>query len=297
MLSASIPPQPTTTALCSRGESWTPTATRTLFAYSWAGQLERRWLEGRVGEGGDSDRPEVRFDYDLLVWARTRYSSSPQPAYVNMTRRVRHVSDGAGDETVRSRAYFDGFARVVQMRGQTQDLAFGVSGDDVGLPLAAGSAPTGATAASNPERVVVSEWQVYDDKGRVVTRYEPFFSEGFDFESEQDAARGEKTTMEYDPRGRLVRTQRPDGSAARVVLGVPSALDDPSRYDPTAWRSSRRRERPPTHWTAVTHDQAGARRTLRHPGEPCRRCAWTGGLRGGARKPDEVRLDSHSPQV
>ncbi len=34
--------------------------------------------------------------------------------------------------------------------------------------------------ALDPLNVVVSGWQVYDNKGRVVEQYEPFFSQGLD---------------------------------------------------------------------------------------------------------------------
>ena len=32
-----------------------------------------------------------------------------------------------------------------------------------------------------PDNVIVSGWQVYDNKGRVVEKYEPFFATGYDF--------------------------------------------------------------------------------------------------------------------
>ena len=35
--------------------------------------------------------------------------------------------------------------------------------------------------------VVVSGWQVYDNKGRVVEKYEPFFAQGWDYQPPSDA--------------------------------------------------------------------------------------------------------------
>ncbi|MDP3929275.1 MAG: hypothetical protein Q8R57_09655 [Bacteroidota bacterium] len=34
----------------------------------------------------------------------------------------------------------------------------------------------------DPLNVVVSGWQIYNNKGKVVEKYEPFFATGFDFE-------------------------------------------------------------------------------------------------------------------
>ena len=72
-----------------------------------------------------------------------------------------------------------------------------------------------------PPEVIVSGWQIYDNKGRVVEKYEPFFSTGWDYAGPTDAQLGQKATMFYDPRGQLVRTVNPDGSEQRVVHGAP----------------------------------------------------------------------------
>ena len=85
--------------------------------------------------------------------------------------------------------------------------------------------------------MVVSGWQIYDNKGRVVEKYEPFFSTGFGYAPPTDAQFGQKATMFYDPRGQVIRTVNPDGSEQRVIFGVPDGSDDPGRFTPTPWEA------------------------------------------------------------
>src|SRR5439155_12527097 len=102
-------------------------------------------------------------------------------------------------------------------------------GDAVGQRVPAGT-----------KTVVVSGWQIYDNKGRVVEKYEPFFSTGWDYAEPTDTERGQKATMFYDPRGHVIRTLNPDGSEQRVVYGVPGTtaapdLSNPAQFEPTPW--------------------------------------------------------------
>jgi len=46
--------------------------------------------------------------------------------------------------------------------------------------------------------------QVYDNKGRVVEKYEPFFAVGWDYAEPSDAQLGQKAAMVYDPRGQVI---------------------------------------------------------------------------------------------
>src|SRR6185503_15607721 len=109
----------------------------------------------------------------------------------------------------------------IQSRAQAETEIFGPLGDDVGLPAQPDHVTTAAIAVTADDRVVVSGWQVFDNKGRVVEKYEPFFSRGGDFQLEQDAKKGEHSTLFYDPRGQLIRTLNPDGSQQRVIFGAP----------------------------------------------------------------------------
>src|SRR5262249_32609801 len=85
--------------------------------------------------------------------------------------------------------------------------------------------------------VVVSGWQVYDNKGRVVEKYEPFFSTGWEFATALDNQMGPRITMQYDPRGQVIRTVNPDHTEQRVLFGVPRTLEAPAEFEPTPWEN------------------------------------------------------------
>src|SRR5262249_37475699 len=162
------------------------------------------------------------------------------------------------NQTVISIEYSDGFGRLLQARTQAEDTLFGdpVFGGGVISPdQSAPNFPTmGRTRQpGDPVNMVVSGWQIYDNKGRVVEKFEPFFAQGEDFAPPVDAQLGRKITLFYDPRGQLIRTLNPDGSEQLVVIGAPLDLTDPSNYRPTAWES----------YTYDANDNAG-----RTPGDP-----------------------------
>jgi RHS repeat-associated protein len=189
--------------------------------------------------------PGATYTYDFLA-----FLNRSQPVSVHTTRRVYHVNDPSGpapqpNQTIESSDYSDGFGRLIQSRAQAEDILFGdpVFGD--GLISADQTVTPGDTvgrqrAAGAPPNVVVSGWQVYDNKGRVVEKYEPFFSSGWDYAAPSGVQLGAKDTMYYDARGVAVRTMHPDGSENRVVPGVPGTiaapdLTNPDVYEPTPW--------------------------------------------------------------
>ena len=149
------------------------------------------------------------------------------------------------NRTIESREYSDGFGRLIQTRTQGEDVRFGDAtfggGEDV-LPAkqsdGRGGDVTGHEKTSATDKnVIVSGWQIYDNKGRVVEKYEPFFDVGWAFQFKEDAKLGQHASMYYDPRGQVIRTENPDGSEQRVIYGVPVSLDNPLSFTPTPWEA------------------------------------------------------------
>jgi YD repeat-containing protein len=217
---------------------------RSAFAFTPLGQLERTAVMGKVGEkvGDTLEVPGSRLVYDFLA-----FGERGQPVSVRTIKRVHHVNEidvppPQRDETIESIEYSDGFGRLLQARAQAEDIAFGdpIFGH-AGLPVdqsqPGGDAVGQPRAANDPPRVVMSGWQIYDNKGRVVEKYEPFFSTGFDYAPPTDAQFGRKATMSYDPRGQVIRTVHPDGSEQRVIFGVPADLTHPEVFTPTPWEA------------------------------------------------------------
>jgi len=213
----------------------------TRYAYSPLGLLSRVVLQGRNGEGGSDQRPEVAHTCDFHAYDRTRDDSAPQPIFVHTTQRVWHARDGVSDETLETREYSDGFGRLLQKRVQAEEIIFGPDGNDTGLLVDGDPVPgqVGGPAIGRREAdgVVVSGWQVYNNKGQVIEQYEPFFDTGWEYQPEEEARQGQRVAIFYDPRGQVVRTLNPDGSEQRVVFGVPSDLEDPETFAPTPWES------------------------------------------------------------
>jgi RHS repeat-associated protein len=150
----------------------------------------------------------TRFLYDLGAYQRTAAAAQPAAAAVYTLGRETHVSDLAtlpypgAPATTRyqySFAYSDGFGREIQRKAQ---VAPG--------PLTEDGPPTSPRWAG-------SGWTIFDNKGRPIRTYEPFFSStnGFEFA----ALNGVSTVQCYDPPGRVVATLHPDDSWAKVVFG------------------------------------------------------------------------------
>ncbi|PLS79655.1 MAG: hypothetical protein CYG59_12095, partial [Chloroflexi bacterium] len=227
----------------------------TEFRFSSLGLLKETWVTGNPNKvEGDRQRPSLVMEYDFLAFEKSPLDDR-QPIFARAIRHVHHdtetdVALPQRDETIETREYSDGFGRLLQTRAQGEDVRFGddVFGDGESiLPADQRAASTGdVVGRENTDplqpNVVVSGWQVYDNKGRVVEKYEPFFSTGWEYRTlEEERALhfgevlGQKVSMFYDPRGQAVRTFNPDGSEQRVIYGMPANLDDPETFVPTPW--------------------------------------------------------------
>jgi len=213
-----------------------PNGHTTHVAFSPAGLVARQWIAGRAGEGGSAERPELEMLHDFLAYARTRGGPAPQPIHAHGRQRIQHASEALGDDVIEAREYSDGFGRLVQRRAQAEALAFGEAGDDVGLPADTAAAPSAAAGGRAADRVLVSGWEVRDNKARVVERYEPFFAASWDYQLQ--ARSGAREEIHYDPRGHMVRTVHPDGSEQRVIYGNPADPRAPDAFEPTPWETT-----------------------------------------------------------
>jgi RHS repeat-associated protein len=236
-----------------------PNENTSLFTFTPLGLLESSFIRGQTPGEGDKDRPSVRMEYGFLA-----FDESPpehrQPIYVRSIRQTHHdteqnvVPASAMDETITTVEYSDGFGRLLQTRTQGEEVRFGdehFGGGETVLPVkqsdGAGGDVVGRenTDPLNPN-VVVSGWQIYDNKGQVIEKYEPFFSEGWDYGQPDDDKTGQKVVMFYDPRGHAIRTLNPDGSEQRVIFGVPGSIAAPDLEHPEIFE--------PTPWEAYTYD-------------------------------------------
>lgn len=233
-----------------------PNKNITEFRFSPIGLLTEIWVKGKSnGNEGDQNRASTQLSYDFLPYQKSIVAdpTNPQPIGVRTVRYVHHDADLADTgESIETREYSDGFGRLLQTRAQGEDVRFGDStfggGDEV-LPAnqsAGRGGPLTGRRNANAARpnVTVSGWQRYDNKGRVVEKYEPYFDVGWEFDPPADSQHGTKVAVFYDPRGQVIRTVNPDGSEQRVIYGIPASLADPpmaptdtNKFVPTPWEA------------------------------------------------------------
>ncbi|MFZ0726252.1 MAG: SpvB/TcaC N-terminal domain-containing protein, partial [Desulfobacterales bacterium] len=238
-----------------------PNGNRTRVGFSPVGLPLWIAVMGKEDEpvGDTPDNPGTRFEYNLLAWDNSP-PDERQPVFVHTIRRIHHINDThipaeERDETIESREYSDGFGRLLQARTQAEDELFGdrAFGNDT-LPADQNDATATSLPVTgrrrdpdDPSNVVVSGWQIYDNKGQVVEQFEPFYDSGYEYLSLQEARQqrddgirdlfGRRIQQFYDPRGQVIRTRNPDGSEQRVIYGVPPDLDDPDSFEPTPWEA------------------------------------------------------------
>lgn len=141
----------------------------------------------------------IRILYDV-----DRFSRLGLPPFAATIARETHVGDlapGRSSALQISVSYSDGFGREIQKKAQTDPGSLDVF--DVAAPDV------------NP-RWIGSGWTIFNNKGRPVRRYEPFFSATHQFES--CAVHGVSPVLFYDPLDRVVATLHPDGSYDKVLF-------------------------------------------------------------------------------
>jgi RHS repeat-associated protein len=240
------------------GEVTDPNGNKSSFTFSPLGLLKSTMISGKSATEGDQERASVRMEYGFQAFE----DSSPdkrQPIFVRTISHVHHDTEldvplPERDETITTVEYSDGFGRLLQTRTQGEDVRFGdehFGGGESVLPAKQNDGPGGdVVGRRNTDQlkpnVVVSGWQIFDNKGQVVEKFEPFFSEGWNYGQPDESKTGQKVSMFYDPRGHVVCTLNPDGSEQRVIFGVPGTISKPNLSKPDTFG--------PTPWEAYTYD-------------------------------------------
>ncbi len=234
-----------------------PNGNRTAYAFSPLGLMHAYALIGKSTESIGDIRttplsaasglmdyyryylPCVQMEYDFLNFINTG-----GPVWVKTTKRENHIQDGINDDTIVHCVYSDGFGRLIQTRTQAEELLLLNTGSDIfgssRLPASQSGINQPAVGTFNSSttdiNVVVSGWQVYNNKGMLVEKYEPFFDTGFDFvQPIGGMGIGEKIVMFYDSQGHSIRTLNPDATEQTIWYGNITNLGSPENYDPNPW--------------------------------------------------------------
>ena len=136
-----------------------------------------------------------------IVYDLDRFQRLGQPPFAATIARETHVSHLAAGEQSKlqvSFSYSDGFGREIQKKMQAEPG-----------PLSEGG-PT-----INP-RWVGSGWTIFNNKGKPVRQYEPFFDDTHNFKFASVA--GVSPVLFYDPVERVVATLHPNKTYEKVVF-------------------------------------------------------------------------------
>jgi hypothetical protein len=144
-----------------------------------------------AGEGDTLADPTTKLEYDLLAWM-----NGCTPAFVHTYARERHGA--ANPRWQETYGYSDGFSREIQKKVQAEPGPLVDGGPDV-----------------NP-RWVGTGWTIFNNKGKPVRKYEPFFSATSDFEFAKTV--GVSPTLFYDPVERVRATLHPNRTWEKVVF-------------------------------------------------------------------------------
>jgi RHS repeat-associated protein len=143
----------------------------------------------------------TRLVYDLFAFSRTQSDSQPQSAVAYALARETHAADlAAGQQTKiqHSFSYSDGFAREIQKKGQAEPGPL----VDAGPAIA--------------PRWVGSGWTIFNNKGKPVRQYEPYFTATHAFEFANKV--GVSPILCYDPVGRVVATLHPNHTYEKMAF-------------------------------------------------------------------------------
>ena len=158
-----------------------------------------------------------RYVYNLAAWYRTRLQLAPTPVAASAVLREVHSSDPAGAQSrlLVSIAYSDGFGREIQKKIQAEpgpiplrDANGAIRVDTDGQPL--------MDPVDVAQRWVTSGWTVYNNKGKPVRQFEPFFTDLASFEF--GATIGVSPILFYDPLDRVVATLNPNHSYEKAAF-------------------------------------------------------------------------------
>ncbi len=152
------------------------------------GRVVATRIMGKEGttEGDPDGEPTTKLEY-------TFYDGS-QPSVVHSVARETH-SDPA-TRWQHAYSYSDGAGHEVMKKVQAE-------------PERGGTTP----------RWVGTGRAVFDNKGNPIKQYEPFFASTPGYETDEELTqKGVTPILHYDPLGRLVRSERPDGAVARVTF-------------------------------------------------------------------------------
>ena len=152
-----------------------------------------------------------------IVYDLHRYQRSGEPPFAATLVRETHFFDSSGAQTKIQigLSYSDGFGREIQKKIQAEPGPVPKRDVNGKIIVGADGQPVMTPDDVSP-RWVGSGWTVFNNKGKPVRQYEPFFTDTHRFEF--DVKIGVSPVLFYDPVERVVTTLHPNHSWQKVVF-------------------------------------------------------------------------------
>jgi len=161
-------------------------------------------IYGSTGEGDTLTHPTLEYTYDLNNWL-----DNAQPIKSYIKARTEHGSSCT--TFLETYEYSDGLGRSVLIKTTAEDgLAWQLN-------------PTTGIKEEVPctTRFVATGRIIYNNKGKTIKQYEPWFSTNSNYEAEDELMEyGVTPVMQYDPAGRLIKTDFPDGTKTELEFNA-----------------------------------------------------------------------------
>jgi RHS repeat-associated protein len=160
----------------------------------------------------------TRVIYDPTAWWREPDPAQKPPSVAATLARETHVSDlqaGQQSKIQVSFSYSDGFGREIQKKIQAKPGPASQHDANGEIVVGADGQPV-MTPNDVSRRWVGSGWTVFNNKGKPVRQYEPFFTDTHRFEF--DVKIGVSSVLFYDPVEREVATLHPNHTWEKVFF-------------------------------------------------------------------------------
>jgi len=161
----------------------------------------------------------TRIVYDLTAYWRAADPTTKSPAAAATLTRETHASEPASPDGLRiqvSVSYSDGFGREIQKKIVAEPGPVPTRNGAGAIIARPDGQPQMTPNAASP-RWVGSGWTIFNNKGKPVRKYEPFYTDTHRFEF--DVRIGVSPVLFYDPVERSVGSLNPNHTWEKVVVG------------------------------------------------------------------------------
>ncbi len=232
-----------------------PNGNRTAVEIDALGLVVKSAVMGKpgAGEGDTLADPTSRMEYDLFNWV-----NNGKPNFAHVFSREQHGA--ANPRLQESYVYANGSGGVAMVKAQVPPGK--ASTKDAG---------GGLTEVDANPRWVGTGRTILNNKGNPVKQYEPFFSTTHEYETEEALARiGVTPILFYDPVGRNVRAELPNGTLTRLSFDpwMQRVYDANDTVRESLWYADRGSPDPLTQPEPTDPEQRAAWLAAKHAGTP-----------------------------